>query len=251
MSKTLQWSVVILAMIVLVLTVQVARLPMPAPDVTVSLINKTPSVPDVVDQVIGSVVHIEMEGGGQGSGFVIAPNIIATARHCVEDVNSFKITFNCGAQVKATKAIESEKYDLGFIWVDEELPPALPLKNIRDCRLGEKVFSIGSTYGKAQFNAVAVGNIQMLFVNAEKEGLPKSYGWSQLFAMTPEGGGGNSGCPLFSMGGEVIGVWVGSRQPNVHYCVPVMLFEKDIAQLREMFIESKYKIVEVNQWQQS
>ena len=51
MSKILQWSVVVLAAIVLVLSVQVARLPAPTPNVTVSLVNVVPVLPDVVEQV--------------------------------------------------------------------------------------------------------------------------------------------------------------------------------------------------------
>ena len=196
-----------------------------------------------VQNVIGSVVHIQCSEW-QGSGFIITKNVIATARHVVEGVEDFEITFNCGIKVKATRAVSSKKHDVGFIWVDESMPPSVKLGSIKEVKLGQKVFSIGSTYGEQHFNAVADGIIQVLDLELEDFGFRSNYGWSVLFGNTVEGGKGNSGCPLFTLDGKVIGIWVGSYQPNVHYCIPVDVFLKDLDILELLFLQDKYKIEE-------
>lgn len=203
-----------------------------------------------VQKVIGSVVHIECPQW-QGSGFVITKNVIATARHIVEGVEDFEITFNCGSKTKATKAISSKKHDVGFIWVDESMPPPVKLGSVKNVKLGQVVFSIGSTYGKQHFNAVANGVIQTLSLELENFGLRSDYGWSVLFGNTVEGGGGNSGGPLFTLDGKVIGVWVGSYQPNVHYCIPVDIFLEDLDILELLFLQDKYEVEQeiVEEWE--
>lgn len=223
---------------------------------------------DVVEQVIGGVVHITNSSDLQGSGFVIGPRLIKTVRHLVKGCEDFTITTNDGHVIKATRAISHKNHDTAFIYVDDLTCvgecsvkngrainvlrgshqvhlQVLELGSIEDCRLGQDVFSIGSTYGKENFNAVARGNIQTLDLDVEKFGCPGYMGWSVLFGNTAEGGGGNSGCPLFTMDGKVVGVWVGSRQPNVHLTIPVDVFVDDIDSVRLMFVQSKYQIEKV------
>ena len=124
------------------------------------------------------------------------------------------------------------------------MPPPVRLGSIKDVRLGQTIFSIGSTYGAEHFNAVASGIIQTLGLKSEKFGLPVTYGWSEMFSNTVEGGGGNSGCPLFTMDGKVVGVWVGSQQPNVHYGIPVDVFFDDLKMLELMFLQDRYEFEE-------
>lgn len=218
------------------------------------------SFPDLVEEVAEGVVHIGT-GGFQASGFVIGPRLIKTARHVVDGVTDFTITTNGGHVIKATRAISHKGHDTGFIYIDdltcvsekaEDIScrkgghavklHVLELGRLKDCRLGQEVFSIGSTAGSENFNAVAKGSIQTLDPGIGRTDDMKSYGWSILFGMTPEGGGGNSGCPVFTMDGKVIGIWVGSNQPNLHYAVPVDVFVDDIDSVMLMFVQGKYQI---------
>jgi len=141
--------------------------------------NRVKSLPDVVEDVIPGVVHIG-NSGGQGSGFVVGPRLIKTARHMTENQSSFEITTNDGHKLHATRSIRSKEHDTSWIYIDDltcqnkcegEGPygekhllgehevklHVLQLKAVADCRLGETIFSIGSTYGEVHFNAVAQG----------------------------------------------------------------------------------------------
>lgn len=221
------------------------------------------TLPELVEEVIGGVVHIKIgvDGwGGQASGFVIGPRLIKTARHITKGRVNFTLTTNGGHVIKATRAISHKGHDTGFIYIDDLICVAencgekhkvelhvLELGSIKDCKLGQEVFSIGSTYGMVNFNAVAKGIIQTLdnkLVEYSSQVGPE-YGWSTLFSMTQEGGGGNSGCPLFTMDGKVVGVWVGSAQPNVHYAIPVDVFVDDIDAVMLMFVQDKYRVERV------
>jgi serine protease Do len=93
----------------------------------------------------------------QGSGFILSPHIIGTARHVVEGIESFEITLDDGTVVHATRAISSKDHDIAFIWVEEELPNPVELGDIEDCELGQELFAIGSGYGKVNFNSVTKG----------------------------------------------------------------------------------------------
>lgn len=46
------------------------------------------------------------------------------------------------------------------------------------------------------------------------------------------------------MEGKVIGVWVGSNQPNLHFAIPVDLFIDDLDEIELKFVQNKYSFVE-------
>jgi S1-C subfamily serine protease len=193
-----------------------------------------------------------MDTGGQGSAFVIAPDMLMTARHCLLGVKEITITTNSGHVFKAHRFIVNKEHDVGYILLDEApkwvwgeyiLKP-VRFGSIENMRLGDTVFSIGSTAGMAHFNAVAIGNVQVLDpINLHEYNVPDFRGWESVFSVTNKGGGGNSGCPLFDEHGKVIGVWVASYQPLVHYCIPTDLFLRELLTVRAMFNLDQYELL--------
>jgi S1-C subfamily serine protease len=227
-----------------------------------------PNFTDLVQTSLKGVVHLQASSR-QGSGFVVGPRHIVTAWHVVNDIEDVLITTHDGHQVRANRVHSNKDNDVAHIWIDDltciagdcervgwvggteersfvlgehkvVLTP-LRLGSIKDCVLGQRVYSIGSTLGKRHFNAVATGIIQTLNLDLENFGCSPDYRWAILFSNTAEGGGGNSGCPLFTLDGKIIGVWVGSRQPNVHYCIPVDVFVKDISMISLLFAMDRYE----------
>jgi S1-C subfamily serine protease len=201
--------------------------------------------------VSDSVVHImNKTQGWQGSGVAISPDIIMTARHVVEGGNDFIITLADGNEVIATQAVSSKKYDLGFIRVGEPVLKPARLGSVKECRLGQQVFVVGSPYGKLNFNTVTLGIVSGLNRDfdewAVKYGYVK-YGWSITFTTDAAGHPGNSGCPVFTMDGRVRGILVGGFSPVLVYCMPVDLVAKDLPLISAMFAMDNYYLEEVKE----
>ena len=219
--------------------------------VTVSMIctNDTitvvaePNFTDVVAQSIKSVVHVKCPQW-QGSGFVIDKHIICTARHVVEGIEDFEITFNDNIKVHATKAISDKTHDVGFIWVEEDMNDIAKIGSIKKCKLGQDVFIIGSPYGDINFNSVTKGIISGLNRNWEMTDpyTGDRYGWEVAFTSDSAAHPGNSGGAVFTMDGVVRGILVGGFSPVLNCSMPCDLFLSDIEQIKLMFAMDRYQI---------
>ncbi|MGD2065656.1 MAG: trypsin-like peptidase domain-containing protein [Candidatus Bathyarchaeota archaeon] len=195
-----------------------------------------------IPSVINNVVHIKnVTGHCQGSGVLIAPDLILTARHVVEDSDEFIITTNDGKKYNSNSAISSKKYDLGFIKLNIMVTCTTRVGDINDCRLGQTVFAIGSPYGEENFNSVTAGIVSSLARNLEEFGLSESYGWSCTFQTDTAGHPGNSGCPVYSLDGKVRGILVGGQSNAIIYCVPACLIANDCQVIQLMFLMDEYK----------
>jgi len=214
--------------------------------------NKPPTFTDLVQTSLKGVVHIQAPQW-QGSGFVIGPRLIVTARHVVEGVEDFLITTADGHQVRATRAISDKEHDVAFVYVDDltcvaeergtkahqaTLTP-LPLGSIKDCRLGQSVYVIGSPYGKANFNSLTTGIISG--VDRDWSFAGDSYGWEVAFTIDSAGHSGNSGCPVFTTDGIVRGILVGGFSPVLISVMPCDLFLADLESVRLMFAQDRYR----------
>ena len=231
------------------------------PKVTVKIVEPL-SIVEVIPKVRPGVVHI-MCPKWQGSGFVIGPHLIMTARHCVEGVESFTITTHDGLLLHASRAISSKKHDIAFIYIDDlsclgfsddrvryKLPPKevklMPLKlgSIKECRLGQEIITIGSPYGKINFNSVTLGIISGLDRNYDplNSGMygEHDYGWSVAFQTDSPGHPGNSGCPVFTADGIVRGILVGGFSPSLIIAMPVDIFLEDIEEVELLLVQDKY-----------
>lgn len=215
-----------------------------------------PIFTDIVQMSLKGAVHLQCPGW-QGSGFVICPNMIVTARHCVEGVEDFLITTHNGHQLRATRSISSKDYDVGFIRIDNltcvanergtsahsvVLQP-LEMGNIESCVLGQSIYIIGSPYGKLNFNSLTTGIISGINRNWDMTDswTGEKYGWEVAFTTDSAGHPGNSGCPLFTMDGKVRGILVGGFSPVLNCVMPCDLFLDDLPAIRLMFAQDKYQ----------
>lgn len=223
----------------------------PIPTITVVEPVISPSLVDIVPWVKSGVVHIQCPEW-QGSGFIVGSNLIMTARHCVEDVVDFRITTDDGHVLHAKRTLSSKNHDIAFIYVDDltcvaeergtekhgvKLTP-LELGSIKECQLGQRIFVIGSPYGKINFNAVSLGIISGVERNWDEVG--EDYGWSVAFTTDSAGHPGNSGCPVFSMDGKVRGILVGGFSPVLISVMPCDLFMEDLELIVNTFRQDKY-----------
>ena len=197
---------------------------------------------DSIESTINNVVHIRNNTGQwQGSGVLVAPDLVLTARHVVESGEDFSIKTNNGKIYEAERAISSKKYDLGFIKLKDKLPCTTVVGDISECRLGQTVYTIGSPMGDINQNSVTSGIISSLARKLENFGYPKNYGWSVSFQTDAAGHPGNSGCPVYTLDGKVRGILVGGFSPVLIYCIPAELVINDCQVIQLMFLMDEYQ----------
>ncbi len=152
------------------------------------------------------VVFIEMGtsyGSGSGSGVIIGPNTILTAKHVVDDADYIVITGFDGNDIPVLNIEVDPNDDVAVITVDANLSNFVsPADNIT---LGERVIVIGAPFGKEFYNTVTVGIVSGLNRN-----IPH-FGVCPIITVDAAVNPGNSGGPVFNINGELIGIVVGLR----------------------------------------
>ena len=220
-----------------------------------------PVFTDLVQTSLKGVVHLQAPSW-QGSGFVVGPRLIVTARHCTTGVTDFLMTLNNECQIRAARAYKHELYDLSYVRIDDlacvnddidhriqhggkhkvVLSP-VPLGSIEDCVQGQDIYIVGSPYGKVNFNTVSRGVISGL--NRDWDSIDpysgESYGWSICFTSDSSASPGNSGGALFSFDGKVRGILVGGYNSTVNCLMPSDLFMHDLESIRLKFAMDRYK----------
>ena len=172
---------------------------------------------DVVNKVFPATVLITAEDkNGQpqslGSGFLIAPNIIATNFHVIENSYSGYVKFVNKDEIYEIEGVVGydSVYDLALIKIGVNDGTPLPLKS-SNIDIGQKVFAIGNPLGLE--GTISDGIIS---------GLREFDNFSILQISAPISPG-NSGGPVVNEFGEVIGVatFTFSEGQNINFAVPV------------------------------
>ncbi len=168
---------------------------------------------DVVEKVEPSVVLIETDQGGQGSGFIVGESgLVVTSYHVIEGARTARVTFHnkLSAEVAGYVAVDKES-DLALLSMKAsvQLPP-LPLHPDLP-RKGERVAAFGAPLGFSE--TVSGGNISAIRDGQELQEMCAKLGarlsvdkkatWIQT---TVPISSGNSGGPLTDMNGNVVGV---------------------------------------------
>jgi serine protease Do len=148
-----------------------------------------------------------------GSGFVVDPSgWILTNRHVVEGATSVQVTFADGRDFKGVRYKAARDTDLAFIKIDGGPFEVAPLGNSDDVRVGDWAIAIGSPFNFDQTVTVGV-------ISAKGRKLARgTQGGYESFLQTDAAiNSGNSGGPLLSLKGEVIGVNTAIFSPTRTY----------------------------------
>jgi len=188
--------------------------------------DKGTSLSDLVKQVQDSVVMISVGDeyyGWSGSGVIISNDgLILTAGHVLNDAYADDITVYLadGTSVKVVSTYVEDKslVDIGLLRIDlSDLP--VSKRNLSFCTfgtagVGEQVFAIGEPFGLVQ--SVTAGIVSKL--NRKDD----FFGSVSLLQTDCPLNPGNSGCPLFNMYGEVVGICIGGiiYSDGIGFCVP-------------------------------
>jgi serine protease Do len=179
-------------------------------------------------------------GGGQtprrvnslGSGFIIdASGLVVTNNHVIADADEINVILNDGTTLKADIVGRDTKTDLALLRVK----PVKPLKAVKfgdsdKLRLGEWVIAIGNPFSLG-------GTVTAGIVSARNRDI-QSGPYDNYIQTDAAINRGNSGGPLFSLNGEVIGVNTAIISPSggsigIGFAVPSKTALAVIDQLRQ------------------
>ena len=154
-----------------------------------------------------SAVLIEIDGRHMGSGFVISPELIVTAKHVVDRRGDYAILFADGSRCDVQAIRISEETDCAVLLVRQtNLRPLILTTKIE---IGQPIFVIGSPLNIAYFNYMTHGIVSKLDV--QNNWLSNNFVVMIDVAVSP----GNSGGPVFDLQGRVIGIVIAGY---VHNC---------------------------------
>jgi hypothetical protein len=168
-------------------------------------VSPTPAAPDprapagledVVARSAPAVVRVET-GSSTGSGFFVAPDTVLTNVHVVAGASSVTLRKTNGSTVSARVSSSAPDIDVAILKVSvPDRPQAvLPMGSAMRIRSGQEVITLGSPLGVLQ-NTVTRG-----IVSAVRE-----IGGVTLIQTDAALNPGNSGGPLMTRDGEVIGI---------------------------------------------
>ena len=141
----------------------------------------------------------EFETHSLGSGFIIsADGYVLTNAHVVDRADEVVVKLTDKREFKAKVIGADRRTDVALLKIEAKSLPVVNLGDPNRMKVGEWVVAIGSPYGFE--NSVTAG-----IVSAKGRALPGDNFVSFIqtdVAVNP----GNSGGPLFNLGGEVVGV---------------------------------------------
>lgn len=161
-----------------------------------------------------STVLIEIDGQHTGSGFVISPELIVTAKHVVDRKGDYAIIFADGSKRNVQAIRISEAADCAVLLVHKA--NLRPLKLTTEVRVGQPILVIGSPFDPVYFNYLTRGIVSKLDV--QSGGLSSN----PVIMIDAAANPGNSGGPVLNLRGRVIGIVI-ARYPyncGVYFVTP-------------------------------
>jgi serine protease Do len=136
----------------------------------------------------------------RGSGFIIRQDgLIVTNNHVVKDGSEVSVTLDDGTELKAKVMGADPRTDIALLKIAAGKPlPFIQLGNSRDVRPGEWVIAMGNPFGLG-------GSVTAGIVSAVSRDIG-SGPYDQFIQVDAPINQGNSGGPLFTQDGKVIGM---------------------------------------------
>src|SRR5271157_183077 len=142
-----------------------------------------------------------------GSCFAVRPDgIILTSNHITEGASTINVRFRDGYAGPAAVIVSSHANDLAIVKVPAATPVFLSLAPPRTTRIGQRVFTIG-------FPATPILGSEAKFSEGTISGFSGNGGEGNLLQISVPIQPGNSGGPLVTESGEVVGIIASTASP--------------------------------------
>ncbi len=182
--------------------------------------GKTLSTADIAEESEDSIGLVKGKGS-VGTGFLVAPGILATNSHVIDDefVSDLEVAFTSADEAQkgpfpVELLYEDPKRDLALLSIKTDLPP-LRVAEAYNFRKGEDITVIGNP---GLGGDVVLENAISRGVMSTKMTLEGQSFYQLGISVNP----GNSGGPVFDSQGQVIGVvTLKSSKEALAFCVPV------------------------------
>ena len=189
--------------------------------------DPVPTVADAYESILPSVVHVrglpdapdaDVASGGEvqsGTGVVIVDTgVILTNLHVVNGSKAIKVVFHDGLESDAIVTGVQPEHDLAVLQaktIPDDLEAAT-LRSTQGLRPGEPVVAIGFPFGIGpSVSAGVISGLGREYQNADGKRI-----LSNLIQFDAAVNPGNSGGPLITQEGEVIGIVTGLLNPTEH-----------------------------------
>jgi S1-C subfamily serine protease len=184
----------------------------------------------VYEQVVGSVVQIQgfdADGRvGQGSGFVAFDDVVVTNQHVVAGTSEVVVGFTDGST--ATGEVLGTDVYADLAAIDVAVPDGIdPLSFVeREPPVGTQVMAVGAPFGLGESASSGI-------VSGVDRSLPSRSGFTVPDALQTDAAvnPGNSGGPLVTLDGEVVGVITAGGGENIAFAISAAMVERVVPDL--------------------
>lgn len=189
-----------------------------------------PQLPFPFNQMIPNGQQRERAVEARGSGFIIsADGTIVTNNHVVKGARTLSVTLDDGTVLPAKVVGTDPRTDIAVLKVDAKHPlPFIQLGNSRDVKPGEWVVAMGNPFGLG-------GSVTAGIVSAVSRDIGAGP-YDQFIQVDAPINQGNSGGPLFTQDGKVIGMNTAILSPSggsigIGFAIPSDMIRTVSAQL--------------------